>query len=86
MGLPAGIGRVAVIVADVLNLFEICFQDLDVSIDEGAIIFFLAKIESCVIGCFHFGRSFHGGVLFDFVRGMGVGRGWSVEIDFAFQN
>ena len=34
MGLSAGIGFVAVIVADVLDLFEICFQNLGISFYE----------------------------------------------------
>jgi hypothetical protein len=55
MGLSAGIGFVAVIVADVLDLFEICFQNLGISIDEWAIIFFLTEIEPCVIGGSYYG-------------------------------
>jgi len=55
MGLSAGIGFVAVIVADVLDLFEICFQNLGISIDEWAIIFFLTEIEPCVSGGSYFG-------------------------------
>jgi hypothetical protein len=34
MGFSAGIGRVTVIVTDMLDLFEVCFQNLDISIDE----------------------------------------------------
>jgi hypothetical protein len=35
MGLPAGIGRVAVIVANVLNQFEVCLQNFDKFFNEG---------------------------------------------------
>ena len=85
MGLSAGICSVAVIVTDVLDLFKIFFQNPDISIDERAIIFFLAKIEKCVIGGSHFGWSFHNKVyvLFDFVPSE---EGGSLEIDFTFQN
>ena len=85
MGLSAGIGSVIVIVTDVLDLFEVCLQNLDISINEWAIIFFLAKIDPCVIGGSHFGWSFHNrvSVLFDFVPSEAGG---SVEIDFSFQN
>jgi hypothetical protein len=55
MGLSADICSVAVIVTDVLDLFEICFENLDISIDERAIIFFLTEIEPCVIGGSYFG-------------------------------
>ena len=44
MGLSAGIGRVAVIVANVLDLFEICLQSLKISLDEREIMFFLVQI------------------------------------------
>ena len=86
MRLSAGIIFVTVIVVSViLDMFEICLQNPDISIDERAIIFFLAKIEKCVIGCSHFGWSFHNrvSVLFDFVPSE---EGASIEIDFAFQN
>ena len=45
MGLPTGIVAVTVIVADVIDLFEICLQNLDISLNEWAIIFFLFKIR-----------------------------------------
>ena len=61
MGFSACIIVVAVIVANVLDLFEIFLQDLYISLDEWAIIFFLSEIESCVIRCSHFVLSFHGG-------------------------
>jgi hypothetical protein len=50
-------------------------QKPDISIDEGAVIFILAQVESCIIGCSHFGWSFHDWFLFflDFVRGMRAG-------------
>jgi len=51
MGLSAGIGRVAVIVTDVFNQLEICLQDLNISIDEWAVIFFLNEIESRMVRC-----------------------------------
>ena len=57
--------------ADVLNLFKICFQNLDISFYEWAIILFLTKIDPCVIGGSHFGWSFHKEVSFlVFVRGV----------------
>jgi hypothetical protein len=39
-------------------------QDLNISINEWAVVFFLAEIESGVIGRSHFGRSFHRGCPF----------------------
>ena len=64
MGFSAGICSVIVIVSDVLDLFEIRLQNLNISLNEWAIIFFLSKIKSCVIWCSHFGWSFHSGVSF----------------------
>ena len=64
MGLSAGICFVTVIVTDVLDLFEVCLQNLDISLNEWTIIFFLAKIDPCVIGGSHFGWSFHRGCPF----------------------
>ena len=73
MRFSAGIGRLAVIVPDVFNVFEICLQDLDISLYEWAVVFFLAKIESRVIWRSHFWWSFHGGCpsFLVFVREMG---------------
>jgi len=85
MGFSAGICRVTVIVTDVFNLPEICLQDFDISINERAVVFFLSEIESRVIGCSHFGWSFHDGCpfwcLFSEIRA-----GEMLEIYFAFQN
>ena len=61
MWFSTGICHVTVIVADVLDLFEIFLQDLDISLDEWAIIFFLTEIELCVIRGSHFVWSFHRG-------------------------
>ena len=85
MGFSAGIGRVTVIVADVLDLLEICLQDLDISIDEWAVIFFLSEIKAGMIWRPHFGWSFHGWCPFlVFVRG--IWEGWIVKIDFESEN
>jgi hypothetical protein len=74
-----GICRVTVIFPDVFDLFEICLQNLDISLYEWAVIFFLTEIESCVIGCSHFGWSFHGGCpsFLVFVRGIWA-EGWDL--------
>ncbi len=51
MGLSAGIIAVTVMVVSVmLDLFEICFQNLGISLYKRAIIFSLAKTEPCLIG------------------------------------
>jgi hypothetical protein len=73
MGLSAGIDRVAVAVANVLDLLKVCLQDLDISINEWAVVFFLVENEAGVIGDFHFWLSFHGGCtsFLVFVREMG---------------
>ena len=85
MWFPAAKCPVAVIVADVFDPLEIWFQDIDISVDKWAVIFFLTEIESCVIWCPHFWWSFHGGCPFLFLFG-----GWDVravgEIDFAAEN
>jgi hypothetical protein len=87
MWFSAAISCVTVIVTDVFDLLEIRLQKLYISGDEWAVVFFLSKIPACVIGCPHFGWSFHGGCpsFLVFVRGMYGGVG-SDKIDFAFQN
>jgi hypothetical protein len=51
MGLSAGIIAVtAIVVSVMLDLFEICFQNLGISFYKRAIIFSLAKTEPCLIG------------------------------------
>jgi hypothetical protein len=64
MGLSAGIIAGTIVVTEMLDLFEICLQNLDISLNEWAIIFFLAKIDPCVIGGSHFDWSFHKEVSF----------------------
>ena len=71
------------------DLFEICLQDLDISINEWAVVFFLNEIEAGVIRGSHFGWSFHGGCpfwcLFAGIDRLGAGRMGLAEIDFAFE-
>ena len=71
-GVPRRYRSCNCIVANSFNLFEVCLQNLDISLDEGAVIFFLTKIALCVISCSHFTWSFHGGCpsFLVFVRGM----------------
>ena len=64
MTLATGIGRVTVIVTNVFNPFEIRLQKLYITLYEWAVVFFLAKIESGMVWCSHFGWSFHGGCPF----------------------
>jgi hypothetical protein len=62
-------------------------QDLDISINEWAVIFCLPENESGVIWCSHFGFTFHGGCPFYFCSGDGevMGKVEGAEIDFAFE-
>ena len=86
MGFPAGICHVTAIVTDVFNLFELCLQNLEISIDEWAIIFILVQIELRVIWGSNFGWSFHSGCPSFLILFGGWGIRGSLEIDFASQN
>ena len=86
MGLSAGIIAGTIVVTEMLDLFEIFLQNLDISFYEWAIIFFLAKIYPCVIWGSHFGWSFHSGCPSFLILFGGWGIRGSLEIDFASQN
>jgi len=45
---------------DVLDLFEVRLQQLEISIDERPVISILRQEEPGMIGCSHFWGSFHG--------------------------
>ena len=86
MGFPARICHVTVIVSDVFSLFELCLQNFEISFDEWAIIFFLAKNDPCVIRGSNIRWLFHRGCPSFLILFGGCGIGGSLEIDFASQN
>jgi hypothetical protein len=61
-------------------------QNLDISINEWAVVFFLTEVECSVIWGSHFGWSFHVGCPFSCLFAED-GYGWvELEIDFAAEN